>query len=85
MDVIRTTISLPVDLHEALRMKAITEKKSLGELIEEKFRGKKKKTRKISIEEQIKKDFALFDETARSSVKYDAVRAVREDRDRDNA
>lgn len=85
MDMIRTTISLPVDLHEELRIRALKEKKSLGDLIEEKFRKKKKKTKKISIDEQIKRDFALFDETARSSVKYDAVRAVREDRDRDNA
>ncbi|MBI3379969.1 hypothetical protein HY029_04395 [Candidatus Gottesmanbacteria bacterium] len=85
MDTIRTTISLPVDLHEELRLLSIKKKKSLGDLIEEKFRGKKKKSKKISISEQIKKDFALFDATARSSVKYDAVRAVREDRDRDNA
>ena len=85
MDMMRTTISIPIDLHEELRMQAIIEKKSLGEIIEEKFRGKRKKAGKMSIEERIKKDFALFDETARSSVKYDAVRAVREDRDRDNA
>ncbi len=85
MDVIRTTISLPVDLHEALRMRAIIEKKSLGELIEEKFRGKKKKARKLNIDEQIKKDLQLFSSAAKYSVEYDAVRAVREERDRDNA
>lgn len=80
---IRTTISLPVDLHEELRLLSIKEKKSLGDLIEEKFKGRKNK--KISVAQQIKRDFALFDKTARSSVKYDAERAVREDRDRDNA
>lgn len=66
-------------------MQAIIEKKSLGKIIEEKFRGKKKKAGKISVEEQLKRDFALFDAAARSSVEYDAVRAVREERDRDNA
>lgn len=85
MDTIRTTVTLPVDLHEELRMRALKEKKSLGELIDEKFRGKRKKTRKLNVEEQIKRDFALFDLAAKSSVEYDAVRAVREDRDRDNA
>lgn len=85
MDTIRTTVSLPVDLHEQLRLQAIKEKKSLGDLIEEKFRAKKKKTKKLSIGEQIKRDFALFDLAAKSSVEYDAEKAVREDRDRDNA
>lgn len=85
MDTIRTTISLPVDLHEELRLLSIKKKKSLGDLIEEKFRGKKKKSKKISIAEQIKRDFALFDLAAKSSVEYDAAKAVREERDRDNA
>lgn len=85
MDIIRTTISLPLDLHKALRMRAIIEKKSLGELIEEKFRGKKKKAGKLNIDEQIKKDLELFSSAAKYSVEYDAVRAVREERDRDNA
>lgn len=86
MDIIRTTISLPVDLHEELRLLSIRQKKSLGDLIEEKFRGrKKKKTKKISIAQQIKRDFALFDLAAKSSVEYDAEKAVREERDRDNA
>ncbi len=85
MDMIRTTISLPVDLHEELRLLSIKEKKSLGDLIEEKFRRIKKKTKKISVAEQIKRDFALFDLAAKSSVEYDAEKAVREERDRDNA
>lgn len=84
MDIIRTTISLPVDLHEELRLRAIKEKKSLGDLIEEKFRVKKKKTNKLGIDEQIKRAFALFDLAAKTSVEYDAEKAVREERDRDN-
>ena len=38
-----------------------------------------------SIKREIEEDFALFDKVARSSVPYDAARAVREERDRDNA
>ena len=85
MDMIRTTISIPADLHEELRHRAISEKKSLGELVVEKFKGKKKKSKNMNIEEQIKRDFTLFDLAAKSSIEYDAVKAVREDRDRDNA
>ena len=85
MDMIRTTISIPVALHEELRHRAISEKKSLGDLVVEKFKGKKKKSKNIDIEEQIKRDLELFDLAAKSSIEYDAARAVREDRDRDNA
>lgn len=85
MDLVRTTIAISSDLHTYLRLKALKEKKSLGELVMEKYRGKKMKSKKISVEEQIKRDFALFDMAAKTSVEYDAVKAVREDRDRDNA
>ena len=54
----------------------------MNQLISEKIRPKKKK---LSVEEQLKRDFALFDKIAAGSVKYDAVRAVREERDRDEA
>ena len=85
MDTVRTTITLPADLHEQLRLLSIKEKKSLGELVAETFKYRQRKPKKMNVEEQIKRDFALFDATARSSVEYDAVKAVREERDRDNA
>lgn len=85
MDTIRTTISLPVDLHEELRLLSIRQKKSLGDLIEEKFKGRKKRTKKKNIDEQIKKSLELFMSAAKYSVEYDAEKAVREERDRDNA
>lgn len=85
MDMIRTTISLPVDLHEELRLLSIKEKKSLGVLIEEKFKGRKKRVKRENIDEQIKKSLKLFMSAAKYSVEYDAERAVREERDRDNA
>jgi hypothetical protein len=83
MDMIRTTISLPVDFHEELRLLAIKEKKSLGRLIEEKLKGIKKGTIKKSFDEKIKDDFALFDLIAKTSHKFDAVSAVREEREKD--
>lgn len=85
MDTIRTTITLPVDLHEELRLRALKEKKSLGELIVEKIKGRKKKAKKENIDEQIKKSLKLFMSAAKYSVEYDAEKAVREERDRDNA
>jgi len=47
--------------------------------------GKIKKGKKLSIEERIKKDFELFDRVGRSGLQIDLVKALRKDRDRDNA
>jgi len=85
MDTIRTTITLPIELHERLRIMSITQKKPLGELIAEKYSQEKPMKKHKSIKREIEEDFALFDKVARSSVPYDAARAVREERDRDNA
>lgn len=38
---------------------------------------------KFSIEKKIKEDFAFFDSIAKMGKKIDAVKAVREERDRD--
>lgn len=45
MDTVRTTITLPADLHEELRLEAVKRRQSLGELITERFklRGERKK------------------------------------------
>lgn len=85
MDTVRTTITLPADLHEELRLLSIKEKKSLGELVVEKLRTKRKSPG-MSVEKKIARAFRIFDATAKSSkVDIDAVQAVREERDRDNA
>lgn len=81
---IRTTITLPVDLHEQLRLTAVKKKQSFNDLVLEYLSGKKK-PRKILIEEQIKRDFALFDKVAASGIQIDAVKAIREERNRDDA
>lgn len=43
MDTIRTTITLPADLHEQLRMQALKENISLGEVIVRKIKADKRK------------------------------------------
>lgn len=84
MQTIRTTISLPEDLYEELRLLAFEEKKSLNKLLVERVTAKKKKNATLSIDEQIKQDLAFFAKVAKSGIQIDAVKAVREERDRDN-
>jgi len=84
MDIIRTTVSLPAELHEKLRIMSVMQKKSIGELISDRFSGYKM-ARKNNAEKRIKEFFALSRKIAKSSCEYDAVSAVREERNRDNA
>lgn len=84
MQMIRTTISLPKDVYEELRFQAFTEKKSLSSLLVEKATQKKKR-KTLSIDEQIKQDLDFFAKVAKSGIQIDAEKAVREERDRDNA
>lgn len=80
MQTVRATITFPYDLHEELRLEAFRQRKSLSRILIEKIKPAKKK---LSIEEQLKKDFALFDKVGRSGLQIDLVKALREDRDRD--
>ena len=82
MQTVRATITFPYDLHEELRQEAFRQRKSLSRMVVEKINPIKKK---LSVKEQLKRDFALFDKVSRSGIEIDAVKAVREDRDRDNA
>lgn len=82
MQTVRATITFPYDLHEELRQEAFRKRTSLSRVLIEKVRPAKKK---VSVEEQLKKDFALFDKVGRSGLQIDLVKALREDRDRDNA
>ena len=82
MQTVRATITFPYDLHEELRAEAFRQRKSLSKVIVEKIKPIKKQ---LSVEEQIKRDFALFDKVGKSGLQIDLVKALREDRDRDNA
>ncbi|KKT58031.1 MAG: hypothetical protein UX91_C0007G0061 [Candidatus Amesbacteria bacterium GW2011_GWB1_47_19] len=83
MDTIRTTITLPADIHAEWRWEALKKRISLGEVILEKTGVKR--SNKLPLEKRLKRDYAIFDRVSRSGVKLDAARAVREERDRDNA
>jgi len=83
MQTVRATITFPYDLHEELRQEAFRQRKSLSRILVERINPVKK--RKFSIEEQLKKDHALFERVGKSGLQIDLVEALREDRDRDNA
>lgn len=85
MNTVRTTITLPADLHEKLRLRAVKQKKSLEKLIAEKYGYGEENKQAASGEKEFEEDIKLFDKLAERSKKYDAVKAVREERDRDNA
>lgn len=74
---IRTTVNLPIDVHEEWRLESVQKKMSLGDLILEKT-GRKMKTSDLDA------DFAFFDKIGRMGKQIDMVKALREDRDRDN-
>lgn len=83
MQTVRATITFPYDLHQELRQEAFRRRTSLSKVLIDKVRPVAK--RKLSMEEQLKKDFALFDKVGKSGLQIDAVKAVREDRNRDDA
>lgn len=78
---VRATITFPYDLHEELRREAFQKRTSLSRVLIEKI----KPVKKLSVKEQLKRDFALFDKVAKSGIEFDAVAAVRKERDRDSA
>lgn len=79
---VRTTVSFPEPILNQWRAEAFRRDLTLGEVILNKAGiGKSKHA---NIQERIKADFALFDKIAKLSGKYDAVAAVREDRDRND-
>ncbi|MFH1863636.1 MAG: hypothetical protein ABIJ85_01810 [bacterium] len=84
MQMIRTTVSLPEDLYSDLRLIALEERKSLNSLILEKLNRKPVKQAK-SLDNEIEETLAFFRMVAKMGKKIDAAKAVREERDRDNA
>ncbi len=83
MQTVRATITFPYDLHEELRAEAFRQRKSLSRILVERINPVK--NRKFSTKEQLKKDHALFERVGKSGLQIDLVKALREDRDRDNA
>ena len=78
MQLVRTTISLPVDLHEELRQVAFMSKKSMGEVLTEKLLMKKNSA------SQVREDWELFSMVAKKGKKINLLDELRKDRNRDN-
>ena len=78
MQLVRTTISLPIDLHDELRQIAFVTKKSMGEVLVDKLRGRKKSM------SQVKKDWELFDLASKKGKKINLLAELRKDRGRDD-
>ena len=84
MKTIRTTITLPEDLHEKLRQKAFQYKKSFNEVVVGQLREKPEKEYFAkSTEQRVHDTLVFFNEVSRMGKKIDVVKAIREDRDRD--
>lgn len=81
MNSIRRSISFPEDVYEALRLEAFSKRTSFNKLLIDRIVGKVNKNSGGRTD----LDFALFDKIAATSVKYEATRAVREERDRNEA
>lgn len=81
---IRTTITLPVDVHNDLRSEAFKYHKSFNQVLVERVCEKPEREYLAkSTEEKIQETFAFFDKIAKMGEPIDAVKAVREERDRD--
>lgn len=87
MQLVRTTITLPRELHEELRLDAIKKRKTFTSIVTDTLKNRRryKKPTRATIEKRIKAAFKIFDEVANSGLDIDLVKALREERDRDNA
>ena len=86
MKTIRTTITIPIDKHRELREKAFKYNKSLNQVIVDELCEKPEREYSYkSVDEKIAEDFAFFDKIAKMGTRIDATKAVREERDRDDA
>ena len=86
MNTVRTTITLPEDLHEELKLQALKEKKSFSDVLVEKIRIKKVSYRRKSVKKEVEETIRFFRKIAQEGEPIeDAAKVVREERSRDNA
>lgn len=81
MNLVRRSISFPEDVYESLRLEAFSERISFNKMLIDKISNRVKRVSGKKTDS----DFALFDKITATSVKYDATKAVREERDRNEA
>ena len=80
---IRTTITIPEDLHEQLRAEAFRYHTSLNEILVNKLRETpEKKYSPQSKEKEVEDDINFFKKLAKMGPQLDPVKTVREERDR---
>ena len=86
INMIRTTVSLPDELHEEIRLLAFKNRISFSKAMLSKISGEKaiKKSKK-SLDKDIERTIKFFRKIAKTGAQINAVQAVREERDRDNA
>lgn len=75
---VRTTITLPKDLHEKLRILAVKQKKSLGEVVVSRVFGTEAKKAGF-----VEDDLVFFNRVAKKLKGTDLGEELRKDRDRD--
>lgn len=82
MNMIRTTVSLPEELHEEIRLLAFKNRISFSDAMLSKINGKKnyKKSQK-SLDKDIERTIKFFRKIANTGTKIDAEKAVREERE----
>ena len=85
MQMIRTTITFPKEMHDDLRLSAFKEGKSLSKLILEKLLSGARPKVSEDVDKEIQSGILFFRKIARLGKQIDAAQAVREARDRDNA
>lgn len=72
---IRSTVSLPLDLHKKLKMEALNKQMTFSEVILDKLRGTEQKR------ENIKGAMAFFKKLRLNGPSFDGVEAIRKNRD----
>lgn len=87
MNTVRTTITLPEDMHRQLMLMAMNKKMSFNDVVKKKLMSRE--VSEDELEEQIEKDLAELRRIGRKIKRkvgnVDVARIIREERDRDNA
>ena len=82
IDMIRTTVSLPEELHEEIRLLAFKNRISFSDAIVSKIIEKKTPVKsKKALNREIERTIKFFRKIAKEGAQIDAVKAVREERE----
>ncbi len=86
---VRTTVGIADQTHEYLMLRAIRERRTIGDIIDELALVSQPRLSEGDLDRQIEKDLAYFRSVGRKIKKgvknWNATKIIREERDRDNA